>query len=190
MVSARLLGGIMYKLHYDNSTGEILGFYVESLHKNIPVPNIEITKEQHKNYFNQPYYKVINDELVFAGKPEVELAELKAAKWQKIKTTRDQKEQAGLPYMGKILDSDALSIQRITTAVQAAQMAVSLQQEFSVNWTTQDNSILVMTAQDVLAIPLALAKYSDSLHAKARSLREKIDKAATQEEVDAISWDS
>lgn len=37
----------MYYAHYDNQTGQILGFYTPDIHgDNIPTPNIEITYEQ------------------------------------------------------------------------------------------------------------------------------------------------
>ena len=121
--------------------------------------------------------------------PEISLDELKAKKWQQIKTARDKAEQAGLPYMDKILDSDTISVQRITTAVQAAQMAMQLKKEFVINWTTQDNSTLTMTAEDVCGIPFALAQYSDGLHAKARELREQIEVTETAEELEQIVWD-
>ena len=112
----------------------------------------------------------------------------KAEKWQEIKELRVQKEQAGLPYMGKVLDVDALSVQRITTAVQAAQVAISLGQDFKLNWKTQDNSFLAMNAQEVCGIPLALAKYNDELHNKANELKAKIDQATTALEVENVTW--
>jgi len=37
----------MYYAHYDNQTGQILGFYTPDIHgNNIPTPNIEITYDQ------------------------------------------------------------------------------------------------------------------------------------------------
>ena len=116
------------------------------------------------------------------------LAELKAIKWQTIKSTRDTLEQSGVPYMGKILDSDTLSVQRITIAVQAAQAALSAGQPLTLDWTTQDNTVLTMTAQEVCGIPAALAMHSDSLHQIARGLRERIDAAETKEEIDVVTW--
>lgn len=110
------------------------------------------------------------------------------AKWQEIKSARDQKEQAGLPYMGKVLDNDPISVQRITTAVQAAQLAISQSQEFSIDWTTQDNTTLVMTAVEVCGIPLALAKYSNDLHVTARTLKDEIDNATSIEEIEKVIW--
>lgn len=112
----------------------------------------------------------------------------KEQKWLEIKSARDQQEQAGLPYMGKMLDNDAISVQRITTAVQAAQLALSQGQQFNIDWTTQDNSTITMTAVEVCGIPLELAKYSNQIHTKARDLKEIIDNALTQEEVEQVMW--
>lgn len=40
-------------LYYDATTGEILGFYFESIHEdNIPTPNKEITPEEHEFYMD------------------------------------------------------------------------------------------------------------------------------------------
>lgn len=85
---------------------------------------------------------------------------VKEEKYQEIKSLLNQKEQAGFNYMDKVLDSDVISLQRITTVVQAAQVAISLGQDFNINWKTQDNSFLNMEAYDICGIPLALAKYN------------------------------
>jgi cellulose synthase/poly-beta-1,6-N-acetylglucosamine synthase-like glycosyltransferase len=42
----------MYYAHYDNQTGEILGFYTSDIHDNIPTPNIEITYDQWQECLN------------------------------------------------------------------------------------------------------------------------------------------
>lgn len=113
----------------------------------------------------------------------------KKEKWQEMKVIRNQKEQAGLPYMGKVLDVDALSMQRIVILVQAAQTAINQNQKFSINWTTKDNSEVLLTAQDVVGIPVAFAQYNDKLHVKAQSLKEAIYKAETLEEIEKFSWE-
>lgn len=116
------------------------------------------------------------------------LDELKAAKWTEIKEKRDQLEQSGVPYLGKIIDSDPVSVQRIAIAVQAAQAAISAGVEFSLDWTCADNTVLTMTAEQVVGMSVALAQHSDSLHQTARGLRAKIEAATTKEELDAIVW--
>lgn len=59
-----------YLMHYDATTGDILGFYLKSIHgDNIPAPTIEITEEKHAFYMdNNGKYKLnietLEDKLV------------------------------------------------------------------------------------------------------------------------------
>lgn len=110
---------------------------------------------------------------------------VKQMAWGIIKEMRNKKESEGFPYMGKILDSDSLSVQRINTAVQAAQSAGEF---FSIRWTCQDDSVLVLDQQGMLGVPVALAAYADDLHQIAKNLRNEIDSATTIAEVEAIAW--
>ncbi len=119
---------------------------------------------------------------------EIPLNELKDAKWAEIKAERDYLEQAGVPYLGKVIDSDTVSIQRIAIAVQAAQAVVEAEQPFKLYWTMQDNTTLEMDAAQVVGMSVSLAQYSNSLHQIARALREQIDAAKTAEELKAIKW--
>ena len=120
--------------------------------------------------------------------PVLPLVEQKRIKWSEIKAERDRREQSGAPYIGKILDCDEKSVQRITVAVQAAQAAISANVDFSLGWTMQDNSVITMTAAQVCGMSVALAQNSNELHKTARELREKIESAKTAEELAAIVW--
>lgn len=119
---------------------------------------------------------------------EPTLEELKASKWTVIKNIRDRLEQSGVPYLGKVLDSDTVSVQRIAIAVQAAQASIAANVPFALSWTMQDNIAVEMDAAQVVGMSVALAQYSDSLHQTARALREKIEAAETAEELEAIAW--
>ena len=132
----------------------------------------EATTEEIEEYFN----------------PSKTLEELKDSAWQRFKTQRDTLEQSGVPYLNKVIDSDPVSVQRIAIAVQAAQAAISAGVEFTLDWTCADNTVLTMTAEQVVGMSVALAQYSDSLHQTARGLRERIEKAETVEELAAIVW--
>lgn len=139
------------------------------------------------NYYLEDYQE---DEqgrmmLIVRQMPEPSLEELKKEKWEEIKKYRDAEEQSGCPYMGSVLDSDSLSVQRINTAVQAAQV---VGESFAVDWTMKDNTVIHMTYTDVLGMPAALAIFSNLLHVKAREKREQINAAETIEEVNAIEW--
>lgn len=121
----------------------------------------------------------------FTESPGPTLAELQSQAWSRIKAERDRREQSGAPYLGKILDSDEKSVTRISIAVQAAQAAISAGTEFSLDWTMQDNSVVTMTAAEVVGMSVALATHSNGLHLAARAVREKILAATDAAEVEA-----
>jgi hypothetical protein len=112
----------------------------------------------------------------------------KTLQWDLIKNKRDSLEIVGFPYLGKTIDSDSLSVQRINTAVQAAQAAMAIGMPFSLSWTCQDSSLLVLDGPGMLGMAVALAEYANELHETARSLRSQIDAATTIEAVKAIVW--
>lgn len=118
------------------------------------------------------------------------LDEIRAHRWGEIKTQRDQIESAGFPLSGKMLDSDTRSVQRINTAVQAAQAALATGLPFSIVWTCADGSALSLDAAGMLAAPVALAMYANQLHQIAKQLRTQIEAAANAEEVAAVTWPS
>jgi hypothetical protein len=111
------------------------------------------------------------------------LAQYKIDAIRKLKDKRNTLEQSGVPYMDTIFDSDQLSVLRINTAVSAA---MALGENFSVPWTVQDGSVVTMTAQDMIGLPVALAVMSNELHQKCRQKCEAVELAETIEEVDAI----
>lgn len=110
--------------------------------------------------------------------------------WASMKSTRDGKERQGFPYLGKRLDSDLTSAQRITIAVQAAQAAIAAgaDKEFVLSWTCSDNTAISMTALQVLGMSVALAQYSNQLHETARTLRTQIYAATTVGDVQKVVW--
>ena len=129
---------------------------------------------------------------VFSESPGPTLAELQDQSWLRIKAERDRREQAGAPYLGKALDSDEKSVTRISIAVQAAQAAISAGTSFSLDWTMQDNSVVSMTAAEVVGMSVALATHSNGLHLAARAVREKIlaatDAAGVEAAEKVVVW--
>lgn len=155
-----------------------------------PIPEgfVQITAEEQALYCTGRYIRGADGKPVKRPEYVPTLEEIKAAKWIEIKTKRDQLEQAGVPYLGKILDSDTVSVQRIAIAVQAAQAAIAANVPFTLAWTMQDNTAVEMDAAQDVGMAVALAQYSDNLHQTARMLREKIEAAETAEELEAIAW--
>lgn len=182
----------MVKVNYNAATGEIKGFYPDDIgYASIPEPSIEIDETTHRDCINNPGLRLVDlttFEIVEYTPPCATLEEEKAAAWKNIKAERNRREQAGVPYLGKVIDSDPTSVQRISIAVQAAQAAIGAGQDLSLDWTCQDNSVLTMTAEQVVGMSVVLAQYSTGLHQIARELREQIEAATTAEEVQAVKW--
>jgi hypothetical protein len=112
------------------------------------------------------------------------LDDAKTQKLQEINYLRDKEESEGFTYMGKVIDSDQVSIIRIGIAAQAA----AANPAFSVNWTAKDNSILILNQAQMLAMPAALAEFSATIHYKARALKDSVIAAITIEDVAAITY--
>lgn len=116
------------------------------------------------------------------------LEQAKADKHDQINSMRDNLEQGGFPYMGKVLDSNSISVQRITVVAQAAQAALATGTPFTINWMCQDNTVLVLDAAGAIGMPAALAMHANQLHQHGREKKALIDSATTIEAVDAIQW--
>lgn len=124
-------------------------------------------------------------QLVELSKPSLE--ELKLAKRDEINKARDEAEQGGFTYLGKVFDSDQVSCQRISCAVQAFQdMPVGN----AITWTCQDNTTIALNSEQLKGLLVALATWSDECHEKANELKSRIDSATTEEELNQIVWEN
>ena len=187
---------MLVKINYDAETGEIKGFFPEDIvYESIPEPHIKVDEEIYHECLENAGKRRVDLKtlkIVEYTPPVPTLADLKAAAWSRIKAERDRREQAGAPYLGKILDSDEKSVTRISIAVQAAQAAISAGAAFSLEWTMQDNSVVTMTAAEVVGMSVALATHSNGLHLAARVVREKIfaatDAAGVEAAEKAVVW--
>lgn len=119
--------------------------------------------------------------------PQKPLAELKSEKRAEINKARDEAEQGGFEYMGKVFDSDPISCQRISCAAQAISL-VPASEENKIVWTCQDNTTIELTAAELSGLVVALSQWSISCHTKASELKAQIDAAKTAEELEAIVW--
>ena len=110
-------------------------------------------------------------------------------KREEINTARDNAEQGGFEYLGKVFDSDPVSCQRIALASQTAMMCKQAGQEFTVIWTCQDNTTIELDADTMMGVLIALTQWSNTCHTKASALKEQLELATTEEEINAINWE-
>lgn len=125
------------------------------------------------------------DEGLIAQELKKTLEELKQEKRVEINRARDNAEQSGFEYMGKVFDSDQVSCIRISSAAQAMQYA---QDDATITWTTQDNSTIDLNKAQLMGLVVALAQHSNECHQKATALKAQIEACESKEELDKIVW--
>lgn len=115
---------------------------------------------------------------------EEPLENIKQRKILMLKRQRDTAEVEPIEYNGNSFDYDDKARDRINAAI----IALSLQGEgASIDWTTADNADTPVTANDLKMIIAAVAVRSNKLHTAYRVAKEKVEAAATKEEVEDIA---
>jgi len=121
---------------------------------------------------------------------EIDAAILPAKRAQiieQINAERDRREQLHFPYAGKLIDSDPVSVQRITVASSTAQMALAANVPFSLDWSCADNSILTLDAIGVLGMMQALGLHGVHLHYYGRALKSAVEVSEDPESIDILT---
>jgi len=114
-----------------------------------------------------------------------------AAAWEQVKAQRLARDKLPLSYLSASFDFEsAEDREKIKWMIDAAKRATEKGLSFSVDWTMADNSVLTLTADQVLDIPLVVAARSDATHQKARAIKARIDAAGNPEAIDAILADA
>lgn len=119
-----------------------------------------------------------------SGAWELDLALARSVKWDAIKAARDAQEFSQFDWGGYTFQCDEVSQRRIQGAVQLA----AIDSAMTLDWTLADNSVQTFTAAEYVQIGQALANHVSQCHARGRILRQEIDSATNQEELEAIVW--
>lgn len=113
----------------------------------------------------------------------VPINELKQAKLIELKTIRDTEEVKPIEYNGNLFDYDEKARDRINSAI----IALSITGQ-SIEWTTADNTNVLVTADDLRGVVANVAVRSNELHVRYRELKELVEDCATKEELNKIQW--
>ena len=105
------------------------------------------------------------------------LDDLKAQKWDEIKSQRDRLEFGGFKFKGNVYDSDQVSQGRIMGAAIAG---------VGQDWTLADNTSTKLSALQLQQLYAALQAHIASVHARGRIARQLIFEAETKEQVEAV----
>ena len=106
------------------------------------------------------------------------LDEIKAQKWDEIKSERDRLEFGGFEFEGGVYDSDQVSQGRIVGAAMAGVDQV---------WTLKNNATVLLTAAQLQQLYQALQLHIAEVHARGRAARQAIYEADTKEKVGAVT---
>jgi len=115
------------------------------------------------------------------------LADAKANSWAAAKKARDEAEAADFEFGGTLYQPD---VAKITGAVLAALLPREEGDLFTIDWTVSDNSVVTLTAPQVMALGLTLTARINGIHQRGRQLRAFIDNATTPAEAYGYTWNS
>lgn len=117
---------------------------------------------------------------------EAEFAANKERKIADFKARRDAEEVETISYGGNSFDYDDKARERLAIARQALEDTGAE----SILWTTADNQRVDLTVGGFIGINAAAAMRSNALHVKYNILKERVQAAQTQDELDAVTWDN
>ena len=112
-----------------------------------------------------------------------DLNAVKAIALATISAWKRASQDGGFDYRGKRFDSDARSVQAISSAVQMAQIGIAGGHEVTVPWVTADNSTLELDATGLVGLGVAGFQHFATCHAQALAHKEAVHAA---ESTDAV----
>lgn len=179
-------------LNTDGTIQSILGGFIEQVQLNTPSNALFVdqdTKPLMTSYwdFDQHQFIEIGEaptpyhQFSYNAKEWFDprtLIDLKNQKWEQLKKSRDALEFGGFEFEGHIYDSDQTSQGRIMGAALAGVDQV---------WTLKDNSIRLLTADQLKQLYAAMAQHVTQSHERGRIARAAVEAAQTKEEVEAVT---
>ena len=105
------------------------------------------------------------------------LDDIKAQKWDELKSQRDRLEFGGFEFKGNVYDSNQVSQGRIMGAAVAGIDQV---------WTLADNTTVSLTASQLQQLYAALQAHIASVHERGRIARQLIFDVETKEQVELV----
>lgn len=108
------------------------------------------------------------------------------AVWHSARDQRDIHIDGGAMTPAGLVDSDGESRSNISGAILAAILSKQANQPYEITWTMLDNSTVVLDADEMIGMGLAVLSHVNACHERARVLRVAIEAAADMAELLAI----
>tara|TARA_B110000858_G_scaffold186291_1_gene229306 strand:- start:2110 stop:2712 length:603 start_codon:yes stop_codon:yes gene_type:complete len=113
-----------------------------------------------------------------------DIAEARQKKWEEIRELRTFQEFSSFEFQGSQIESDEISQRRLQGAVQMAAINPSV----IIDWTMEDNSVVSLTAPQIIDMGTALGAHVTATHSRGRILRQLISEAETEQQLELINW--
>jgi hypothetical protein len=183
-------------VHYDETTGDILGFYSPEIHgENMPTPNIEVTETIWLDLLENTDIKKIHPETqqVITAPSNyhswngttwvVDMQQAKKDKRNEIARSRYEEETSGIEIDGYNINTDRESQSLIT----AAAFTASLDPAYICRWKTK-NGFVTLDANTIIQIATAVRNHVQECFNKEDTLTTQIDNANDIESLEAVVW--
>lgn len=116
------------------------------------------------------------------------LAQHQAARWEAMKVAREVAISAPLSTPYGTFDATPAARTNITDAVLMAQTLAAAGSPVAIDFTLADNSVVTLSAAQMVEVGLCLGARTQAAYATARALRAAIAAATSIEDVLAIEW--
>jgi hypothetical protein len=135
-----------------------------------------------------PMYPATWSNDTFTWTDNRDLDAVKLDQWTAVKAGRDQTVNGSFTWDGSVFDSNAYSQSQIGNAITLGQLAADAGQDYSINWTLQDNTVRTLTFDQIKAVGMALGVFVQTQFNLGVSLRQQIASATSIPAVQAITW--
>lgn len=113
------------------------------------------------------------------------LEQVKASAWEAIKAQREARMNGTFTHAGNTYDIDPVNLSGASIDAREALIA---EEVWSQMWVLADNTVVTLTAAEMIALGRACKTVVSNLWGMSQYLRGLVDAATTVEEVEAVVW--
>ncbi|MDX9694580.1 MAG: DUF4376 domain-containing protein [Bacteroidales bacterium] len=169
--------------------GQVIGHYIDEIHKEIPQDAVEMSKKEWEQSCQGDLIRDIKNKK-WTTKPKPSVLEIlnnqKISKKLMINNIRDEKIKEGVSYSGYIFDTDDKSFANLNETLTILKLGIPLPENFT--WRTKDNQNIPVNEEFLIGLTGTLTNHKFSCYKKSWELKDEIDKAKTLDEINKINW--
>lgn len=134
----------MKYVNYDKNTGRIIGYYDDTIHQNIPKPNIPISEKQWQEAINNNYNFIDVTNNTFGKKDFRTLEELKTSLVNSLKSKIQSKITGGFTFGSDTIKTDLIAQNNGNANYQLAMDAINQAKDWKTNTAYDPKNIILV----------------------------------------------